>query len=76
MDSFLRTIDDELNDDDDESYIFVLQFFRNLISEKNFMAEWIWVSIPENEYSSEVRDVLMYRRVKYIIIAKYEKWKK
>lgn len=76
MDSFLRTIDDELNDDDDESYIFVLQFFRNLISEKNFMAEWVWVSIPENEYSSEVRDVLMYRRVKYIIIAKYEKWKK
>lgn len=76
MDSFLRTIDDELNDDDDESYILVLQFFRNLISEKNFMAEWIWVSIPENEYSSEVRDVLMYRRVKYIIIAKYEKWKK
>lgn len=75
MDSFLRTIDDELNDDDDESYIFVLQFFRNLISEKNFMAEWVWVSIPENEYSSEV-DVLMYRRVKYIIIAKYEKWKK
>lgn len=76
MDSFLRTIDDELNDDDDESYIFVLQFFRNLVSEKNFMAEWVWVSIPENEYSSEVRDVLMYRRVKYIIIAKYEKWKK
>lgn len=76
MDSFLRTIDDELNDDDDESYIFVLQFFRNLISEKNFMAEWVWMSIPENEYSSEVRDVLMYRRVKYIIIAKYEKWKK
>lgn len=74
MDSFLRTIDDELNDDDDESYIFVLQFFRNLISEKNFMAEWVRVSIPENEYS-EV-DVLMYRRVKYIIIAKYEKWKK
>lgn len=76
MDSFLRTIDDELNDDDDESYILVLQFFRNLISEKNFMAEWVRVSIPENEYSSEVRDVLMYRRVKYIIIAKYEKWKK
>lgn len=76
MDSFLRTIDDELNDDDDESYIFVLQFFRNLISEKNFMTEWVWMSIPENEYSSEVRDVLMYRRVKYIIIAKYEKWKK
>lgn len=76
MDSFLRTIDDELNDDDDESYIFVLQFFRNLISEKNFMAEWVWVSMKENEYSSEVRDVLMYRRVKYIIIAKYEKWKK
>lgn len=76
MDSFLRTIDDELNDDDDESYILVLQFFRNLISEKNFMAEWVWMSIPENEYSSEVRDVLMYRRVKYIIIAKYEKWKK
>lgn len=76
MDSFLRTIDDELNDDDDdESYILVLQFFRNLISEKNFMAEWVWVSIPENEYSSEI-DVLMYRRVKYIIIAKYEKWKK
>lgn len=75
MDSFLRTIDDELNDDDDESYILVLQFFRNLISEKNFMAEWVWVSIPENEYSSEV-DVLMHRRVKYIIIAKYEKWKK
>lgn len=75
MDSFLRTIDDELNDDDDESYILVLQFFRNLISEKNFMAEWVWVSIPENEYSSEV-DMLMYRRVKYIIIAKYEKWKK
>lgn len=75
MDSFLRTIDDELNDDDDESYIFVLQFFRNLISEKNFMAEWVRVSIPENEYSSEV-DVLMHRRVKYIIIAKYEKWKK
>lgn len=75
MDSFLRTIDDELNDDDDESYIFVLQFFRNLISEKNFMAEWVWVSISENEYSSEV-DVLMHRRVKYIIIAKYEKWKK
>lgn len=75
MDSFLRTIDDELNDDDDESYILVLQFFRNLISEKNFMAEWVWMSIPENEYSSEV-DVLMYRRVKYIIIAKYEKWKK
>lgn len=75
MDSFLRTID-ELNDDDDESYIFVLQFFRNLISEKNFMAEWVWMSIPENEYSSEVRDVLMHRRVKYIIIAKYEKWKK
>lgn len=39
------------------------------------MAEWVWVSIPENEYSSEI-DVLMYRRVKYIIIAKYEKWKK
>lgn len=75
MDSFLRTIDDELNDDDDESYILVLQFFRNLISEKNFMAEWVWVSIPENEYSSEI-DVLTYRRVKYIIIAKYEKWKK
>lgn len=75
MDSFLRTIDDELNDDDDESYILVLQFFRNLISEKNFMAEWVWMSIPENEYSSEI-DVLMYRRVKYIIIAKYEKWKK
>lgn len=33
MDSFLRTIDDELNDGDDES-IFVLQFFRNLIFEK------------------------------------------
>lgn len=75
MDSFLRTINDELNDDDDESYILVLQFFRNLISEKNFMAEWVRVSISENEYSSEI-DVLMYRRVKYIIIAKYEKWKK
>lgn len=75
MDLFLRTIDDELNDDDDESYILVLQFFRNLISEKNFMAEWVRVSIPENEYSSEI-DVLMYRKVKYIIIAKYEKWKK
>lgn len=73
MDSFLRTIDDELNDGDDES-IFVLQFFRNLIFEKFYargMCEYSW-----RMFVRSWRVCIEELNTLPLLLQKFEKWKK